>query len=148
MKKINLKNKIMLAILAGGMLCMNGALASDYPAWYGDQDSATTWRGKTDGSDISSYVNYRTTGANLTLDGVGTTSLGDAISFADVEMFYGGFSKGSDNVTQNIITVTGGDFTDKSIYGGHSESGEASYNEVNVNNGYSSSVFQVTGADS
>ncbi|MBQ0066727.1 MAG: hypothetical protein KBS60_00850, partial [Phascolarctobacterium sp.] len=127
--KINLKNKIMLAVLAGGMLCANGAMAAG--CWYGASDNATTWNGAADVFDIPETA--CTTGADLTLDGAGTYG---GIAFADVDKFIGGIDMGDGNVTQNLITVTGGVFAaNRFIACGNTYLGDVTNNSIIILDG-------------
>ena len=104
--KINLKKKIMLAILAGGMLCANGAMADSYRIWYGEGDNAITWKG----TQTDNYTGACTTGANLVLDGKGSCTEGShEIPFSVVKYFYGGYS-GTGDVTNNKVTINKGTY--------------------------------------
>lgn len=98
--KINLKKKVMLAILAGGIFCMNGAFAA---IWYGSGDSATEWKGRL---ELGNPPDARTTGANLTLDGTGNYG---GVNFSDVASFYASYGIFGD-LTNNLLTIKAGTF--------------------------------------
>ena len=117
--KNNLKTKVMLAVLAGGMLCANGAWAG----WYG-----------TASGFVNSAPNPAVlTGINLTIDAQ-TMVNGDTV--ADAGSVYGGYTGNNENVSNNTITFDIGDVTiNAGIYGGHSGSGSATHNSVIVDSG-------------
>ena len=116
--KVNLKKKVMLVLLAGGMLCANSALADDPSiAWYGKADGSS-W-GATEypsGTPVVPCIGNGTpvtdscpTGAYLTLDG---TEMG----FASVTLFaagYGYTAGTGTTVSDNTLIIMGGDFTYK-----------------------------------
>ncbi|MBQ0066750.1 MAG: hypothetical protein KBS60_00990, partial [Phascolarctobacterium sp.] len=134
--KINLKNKVMLAVLAGGMLCMGQALAGAGPYYYGDAFNVNGWKATTE--NMWSITDARTVGANLTL--YGTESYIDErlpsnnIPFAEVKKFFAGYSE-TGNVTNNTITIKDGTFDGREIYGGWTSEGSATGNKVTISGG-------------
>ncbi|MBQ0066892.1 MAG: autotransporter outer membrane beta-barrel domain-containing protein, partial [Phascolarctobacterium sp.] len=93
--KINLKNKIMLTVLAGGMLCANSVFATN---WYGTEyNKWTTVQG-----------DAGTTGLRLTINN-STKDVGGN-GWDGIENIYGSYST-SAHITDNIVSITGGIFT-------------------------------------
>lgn len=119
--KINLKKKVVLAVLAGGMLCANGAFAT---TWCGSSSDATMW--------TSNFNEGRTTGANLILDGTASQGL---TSISNGDQFYAGF--GYSAVSGNNLSITAGNYTSNSFYAGKNNSNEggASNNHIMVTGG-------------
>lgn len=113
--KTNLKTKVMLAVLAGGMLCANGAFATNY--FY--NTSSNQW--------TTSSSSTATSGLTLTIDDSTTFGGNNVVSLVENDVIYVGYSSGSGTVFNNTITF---DTTDAStikanIHGGHSQSGAA-----------------------
>lgn len=139
---MKLKKKVMLAILAGGILCANGAFADVGKVWYaktgGNEWTATDFA-DIFGSSTFPYVgngtavtDFCSTGANLTLNGGGSAN---GVSFNDASVYIAGYgynpSAGS-TVSGNTLTITGGNFTAKFIIAGAAE-GENAENKVTGN---------------
>ncbi|MCQ2381005.1 MAG: hypothetical protein MJ032_01510, partial [Acidaminococcaceae bacterium] len=124
--KINLKNKIMLAILAGNVLCMSSAWAANI-YWYGDKNNPTQWKSYT-GSEFAP-IGACMSGATLTLD---ENTVVDGKYVGDVRGFYGGYSR-TGTVSNNSITINGGSMGD--VYSGYSGTGKVINNIVSINDG-------------
>ncbi len=125
--KINLKKRVMLAVLAGGMLCANGAFA-DYslPLIYGKTGGAEWASGYIDAEGMMTglvtpiiaadsagtpVTDYCTTGANL--------SLVEGVDYGSAQAFIAGYGynpAAATTVSGNTLTVRGGDGLEGMIY--------------------------------
>ena len=150
--KNNLKKKVMLAVLAGGMLCANGAFATVAPYWYGT--TGNEWTASSPNvaiNDLTLTVEdgqmvYSIALANVErICGGYTNTDGDevknnSITFNTTQAstikatIYGGYSENNCNVTNNSVIIKDGDFSN-SIYGGYSMSGNVTNNSVTINGG-------------
>ncbi|MBQ0066629.1 MAG: hypothetical protein KBS60_00350, partial [Phascolarctobacterium sp.] len=118
----NVKKKVMLALLAGGMLCANSAFA--YVHWYG-----------TAGGFVTDYLAAAKTGVNLEITD-STIVEGDDVS--SPVAIYGGYDyDDSGSVTGNSITFnTTLTIKDNAeIYGGVAVDNPVTGNEVKIRNG-------------
>ena len=138
--KINLKKKVMLALLAGGMLCMGQGSADNVNVWYGS-GSPVAW--KYVSVSVPPYPFNLTdackTGANFTIED-GTMVGG--IALGNVQLIYGGHSGGTDLVTGNSITFNTTDTTTINallIHSGYTANGTAKGNSMTINGGTFSS---------
>ncbi|MCQ2362317.1 MAG: hypothetical protein MJ048_04695 [Acidaminococcaceae bacterium] len=121
--KVNLKRKVMLALLAGGMLCANSAFAVN---WYGNGGNSIV-----DSAPSPEVL----TGVNMTIDD-STTVGGNTVS--DVNNIFGGRTAGAETVTGNSITFNTTNVTtiNANIYAGRSGSGSATDNSVTIEDGF------------
>ena len=142
--KINLKKKVMLALLAGGMLCMGQGSAENVNVWYGS-GSPVAWKYVSAPYPFN-LTDACKTGANFTIED-GTTVGG--IALGNVQHIYGGYSGGTDLVTGNSITFNTTDTTPINawfIHSGYSESGTAKGNSMTINGStFSSYSFLYSG---
>ena len=164
MKK-NLKKKVMLAVLAGGMLCANGAWA-EYVSWYGhngtpdyfvnvEPDPAvltgldltikdnTDFDGKTIGEfnadDFSCFYGGYTTADDVDVNGNSITVNTNNATTISAAMIISGYSDTGD-VSNNTVTIYGGEFAGSlssfcSIYGGYSVNSSAKNNSMIIYGG-------------
>ena len=119
--KINLKKKVMLAVLAGGMLCANGAFATDPYLYY---NSSGAWQ---TADALTSITNACTTGVGANLDSSDVGYTNQIITAYNA----------SGSVNENVLTIdSGGVFSDNNlgIYGGYA-SGAAINNKINIRSG-------------
>ncbi len=136
--EINLKKKVMLAVLAGNMLCMGQGLA--YSVWYGDSDNANGWKGASQSGDTTfptSMPNARASDANLELNANGNY---DSVSYSGVKLIFAGFSRDS-AITNNKLTIANVDYnalsTLSNIYAGYGLENvtEVTGNTLEINSG-------------
>ncbi|MBQ0066609.1 MAG: autotransporter domain-containing protein [Phascolarctobacterium sp.] len=128
--KINLKNKIMLAVFAGNMLYMGQALAV-----------ASGWYGTTVGFVDTKPSPAITTGVDLII--TDSTQVNGNNVTAPFEIF-GGYTSGSEDVKNNSITfnTTSATTIRAKIYGGYSQDGNVANNTVTISNGtFNSGIY-------
>ncbi|MDO4935765.1 MAG: autotransporter outer membrane beta-barrel domain-containing protein [Phascolarctobacterium sp.] len=140
---------IALAVIGANMFAHN-AFAADGDTWYGDGNNATVWAGINIGTDSYAHWNEISgacaTGANLTL--TGSESDVGGIAFGDAKYFFAGHSR-EGNVTNNILTVSGGTFAGGvQIHGGCSFNGNVSNNKVNIDGSPTFQGFEIYGGRS
>lgn len=144
MKKINLKNKIMLAILAGNMLCMGSAFATTY---YGTatggmmtteppyEDTPEFSQNKTLDISVGEYTNdtfIAATDPGLWRDGKNNTINITDGTFTGCEISGGHIMT---SVSEHKINIMGGLFVSTNIYTGQCECSWIYDNTINISDG-------------
>ena len=137
MKKINLKKKVVLALLAGGMLCTNSAFAEELNHWYGTTGNKWT---VVDNDAVAS-------GLTLTLDDCTVDVDGNSWITDGIVYFYAGHIYNG-NATDNILTVTNTTCDGISLSAGDvgGTSGTSSNNKVYVSESTFAGMAMVSGA--